>query len=360
MPILIGPVEQTVAVELVSPGSVTLAEEAQNPIRERMAENDDADVYEWTLASFADTIHRGGVALWAWSPTRRLAQLDGLCLEFWGTSESVVSIDDLFAKVNHEDRAGMMLDWAASESDPQPYSFDFRIGEGPDARWISARGVGGEAGKVRGWVQAIFLDVTRQKRAEEAEHLLTAELAHRVSNMFTVARSLTAIVGRGATSTPDFVEDLSKRFGVLHEATALATRAQAGENGAVPLRTLAQRILSPYLDGGNIEIEVEDAAVAAPGKVNDYAMILHELATNSTKYGALSGGGTLRVQGRVADGTLTLGWDEASPSSCTVASDGGGFGSRLLKQTVERSLGGRFTRTIDATGLRFEMRVPAA
>lgn len=272
----------------------------------------------------------------------------------------MVPIDELFAHVNPQDRPAMMLDWAASETDPQPYSFDFRIGDGPEARWISARGVGGEAGKVGEWVQAIFLDVTRQKRAEEAERLLTAELAHRVSNMFTVARSLTAIVARGATSTPDFADDLSKRFGVLHEATALATRAQVDDHGIVRLRTLAERILAPYLNGGNIGIDVADAAVAPPGKVNDYAMILHELATNSAKYGALSGGGMLKLSGRVVDGALTLAWLEETPSSGAVASDGGGFGSRLLRQTIERSLGGSFTHEIDASGLRFEMRVPAA
>lgn len=344
----------------VPPGAAAFAVEARDHPRECMSETHDPNGYVWTLASFTDTIHRGGVALWAWSPTRRLAQLDGLCQEFWETSDSIVPIDDLFARVNPEDRHTMMIDWAASETEPQPYSFDFRIGAGPAARWVSARGVGGEAGKVGDWVQAIFLDVTRQKRAEEAERLLTAELAHRVSNMFTVARSLTAIVARGATSTPDFAEDLSKRFGVLHEATALATRAQIGDQGIVRLRTLAERILSPYLNGGNIGIDIDDAAVAAPGTVNDYAMILHELATNSAKYGALSGGGTLTVTGRVTGDALTLAWVEESAPSGAVASDGGGFGSRLLRQTIERSLGGSFVREIGGTGLRFEMRVPAA
>lgn len=210
-----------------------------------MAEDTTPTDYEWTLENFTDTIHRGGVALWAWSPSRRLAQLDALCKEFWGTSKSVVPINDLFAKVNAEDRHGMMLDWNASATDPGPYSFDFRIGDGPDARWISARGVGGDAGQVGEWVQAIFLDITDRKRAEEAEHLLTAELEHRVSNMFTVARALTAIVAREAKSTPNFAEDLSRRFGVLHEATSLATRSHKHDLGDVRLQDLAERILSP-------------------------------------------------------------------------------------------------------------------
>lgn len=311
----------------------------------------------WTLANFTAAIHRGGVAMWAWSPTQRVARLDGLCREFWGVSESVVSIDELFARVNAEDRAEMVENWWASEREPQAYSFDFRIGDGAGARWISARGVGGEASRVGAWIQAIFLDVTYTKRAEEAERLLTAELAHRVSNMFAVARALTSIVARDAKSMPLFAEDLSRRFGVLHEATALATRSQHGDHGNVPMGTLAERILAPYRNGANIDVDIADAVVAPPGKVNDYAMIFHELATNSAKYGALSGGGKLTLRGRMEDGAARLTWEEgAAPSSATKA-EGTGFGSRLLKQTIERSLGGRFERTIDADGLRFEMVV---
>ncbi len=313
---------------------------------------------EWTLASFTGAIHRGGVGLWAWSPTRRLAQLDELCQEFWDAPQAIVGIDDLFERVHAEDRHGMTLDWLASASDPQPYSFDFRIGDGAEARWISARGVGGEAGRVGEWIQAIFVDISERKRAEDAERLLTAELAHRVSNMFTVARALTAIVAREATSTPKFAEDLSQRFGVLHEATALATRSQATDHGIVKLQHLAERVLSPYRRGAAIEIAIDQAAVADSDAVHHYAMIFHELATNSTKYGALSNDGDLRVQGRVEAGETRLTWDESAPAAKPSAASGTGFGSRLLKQTIERSLRGRFTRSIDDTGLHFEMSVP--
>ncbi|AWN52268.1 HWE histidine kinase domain-containing protein [Methylobacterium sp. 17Sr1-1] len=313
---------------------------------------------DWTLAQFSDTIHRGGVGLWAWSPERRLARLDGLCRAFWGTTEAVVPIDALFARVNAEDRDGMMHEWMASATDPQPYSFDFRIGEGAQARWISARGIGGNAGRVGEWLHAIFLDVTERRRAEEAERLLTAELAHRVSNMFTVARALTAIVARDATSAPTFAEDLSRRFGILHEATVLATRSHRLDQGDVRLGDLADRILAPYRDGADIALAIADDAVAAPDRVNDYAMIFHELATNSAKYGALSGGGSLRLRGDVADGHLRLTWDESSARAAAPKADGTGFGSRLLRQTIERSLGGRFERTIDADGLHFAMTVP--
>jgi two-component sensor histidine kinase len=176
--------------------------------------------------------------------------------------------------------------------------------------------------------------------------------------MFTVARALTSIVARDATSAALFAEDLSRRFGVLHEATVLATRAQQGESGNVSMGILAERILAPYRHGNNIEIDIDDAVVATQGKVNDYAMIFHELATNSAKYGALSGGGTLKVQGQMAADGMHVTWRERSAPSEVPKADGTGFGSRLLKQTIERSLGGRFERAIDGKGLRFAMVIP--
>jgi two-component sensor histidine kinase len=207
-------------------------------------------------------------------------------------------------------------------------------------------------------VQAIFLDITDRKRAEEAEHLLTAELEHRVSNMFTVARALTAIVAREAKSAPTFAEDLSRRCGILHEATTLATRSHKLDRGNVRLQDLAERILSPYCDGANIGISLDASATASPHQVNDYAMILHELVTHSAKYGALSGGGTLRVQGGIQGSDLRLTWEEGVAPLKVDKADGTGFGSRLLKQTIERSLRGTFTRIIDSSELRFGMVVP--
>jgi len=121
---------------------------------------------------------------------------------------------------------------------------------------------------------------------------------------------------------------------------------------------LAERILSPYRDGANIDVAIDAAATAAPGRVNDYAMIVHELATNSVKYGALSGGGTLRLKGSVDGPEMRLTWEEGVVPSKAERADGTGFGSRLPRQTIERSLRGRFERTIDGGGMHFGMVVP--
>ncbi len=77
------------------------------------------------------------------------------------------------------------------------------------------------------------------------------------------------------------------------------------------LATLADRILAPYPTVPTSR-SPSPTKRSRPGQVNDYAMIFHELATNSAKYGALSGGGSLSPRGDVADGHLRLTWDESS------------------------------------------------
>jgi two-component sensor histidine kinase len=315
----------------------------------------------WSLGDFTDTIHRGGVALWAWSPETRLAQLDSLCRKFWGMSESVVSIDALFERMHEDDREATIAAWFASAIDPTAYSFDFRIGTGDDVRWISARGVGGSEGRSGGWVQAIFLDITQHRRAEEAAQLVSNEMAHRLANMFAVARALTSIVAREASDVQEFANDLSGRFEVLHRATAMATGARGIASESIPLKTFLDQMLIPYdrMSGAEI-VTVEDGLSIPADDINNYAMIVHELATNSAKYGAYSGNGSLSVTAKNRDGNLEIRWREELRHDVVAPDSGTGFGSKMLRQTVTRGLRGTIERQLDARSLDVLISIPAA
>ena len=314
----------------------------------------------WSLGDFTDTIHRGGVALWAWSPETRLAQLDSLCRKFWGMNESVVSIDDLFERVHEDDRQGTITAWFASAVDPTPYSFDFRIGTGDTVRWVSARGVGGPEGRSGGWVQAIYLDVTQHRRAEEAAQLVSNEMAHRLANMFTVARALTAIVARQSSNVDEFASDLSGRFDVLHRATAMATGARGISSESIPLKTFLDQMLIPYDRMSGTEVVTVDDGLSIPADdVSNYAMIVHELATNSAKYGAYSGNGSLSVTATRRDNNLHIRWREELHHDVIARDSGTGFGSKMLQQTVTRGLRGTIERRLDARSLDVLISVPA-
>jgi two-component sensor histidine kinase len=103
-------------------------------------------------------------------------------------------------------------------------------------------------------------------------------------------------------------------------------------------------------------------AVAA---VQPIAMLLHELATNAAKHGALS-----RPEGRVdivwrldppgPDAALRLRWTEAGGPSLREKPRQRGFGSQLIEATVRGQLGGRVTFEWNESGLACELTVPAA
>jgi two-component sensor histidine kinase len=90
-------------------------------------------------------------------------------------------------------------------------------------------------------------------------------------------------------------------------------------------------------------------------------MALHELATNATKYGALSApAGRVGISWRTDTdvGLLRLRWEECGGPPVTAPPSRRGFGSRLVETTVEDQLGGRLVRRWAASGLVCDVEVP--
>jgi CheY-like chemotaxis protein len=102
------------------------------------------------------------------------------------------------------------------------------------------------------------------------------------------------------------------------------------------------------------------------------ALVLHELATNAAKHGALAGtGGRLAVGWRLGpEALLTLDWVETRPSDGSTdapsierarrSQPSGGFGSTLLGRVVEAQLGGTIDHVLGPEGLRCRIAVPLA
>ena len=115
--------------------------------------------------------------------------------------------------------------------------------------------------------------------------------------------------------------------------------------------------MEPYLDGASDISVANDPEVALlPGKATALGMILHELATNAMKYGALSvPAGREKVDWELAadeDGSSTvhLRWEESNGPE-TSPPDTTGFGTRLIMFSAERELGGRAELSYRPEGL---------
>ena len=323
---------------------------------------DDRLTEEWTLDAFIGTIHQGNVALWSWDPERRTARFDALGQRFWGVDGPDQSLDDLFLRMDERDRAQASAAWIASATRASPYEFDFRI-DANDAprRWISARGVGGEAGRKGGRVLAIFVDVTHQREAQETLQRVVGEMAHRIGNLFGVASSMTRLAAADAGSVPDLVGDVEKRFGALRSAFTFAVGDGTTPLDDTPLAHIAERLVSAYNQGTDrVRVDIPGDILIDGRRITDLAMILHELATNSVKYGSLGHGeGTVEVVGESDGETVRLRWTEAGGRPVEAIPEASGFGSRLIEHTVERSLGGAIERRIEDGHLVVSFRFSA-
>jgi two-component sensor histidine kinase len=190
----------------------------------------------------------------------------------------------------------------------------------------------------------IFLDVTGRKQAEEGHELLAGEMSHRVKNLLAIAAGLTQITSRTATSTEDMARELTQRLTALGRAHDLVRPLPNGQGSAALLGDLLSVLLAPYDDlgafSGRIRVAVERMGVGEAAATS-LAMVVHELATNSLKYGALSSdAGTLDVSTRGHGDCIDLVWMERGGPPVEEPPKAEGFGSKLVRRSVSRQLGG--------------------
>lgn len=314
----------------------------------------------WDLNAFMATIHEGRVALWSWHPEQRYAILDPLARRMWGDIEGARhTLDDLFARVHPEDRDRVQRLWFDSAVSEDAYEFDFRIGEGANARWISARGVGGASGRQGEEVLAVFVDVTSVRQANETRDRLIREMAHRTSNLFTVAQSMTRLSAAEAEDADALASDLERRFTGLAGAYRFAV-TQSGSLASAPLGQVAEQIMSPFAAEGAVSVDVPDLDLEGE-QITNIAVVLHELTTNALKYGALSQpGGTVSLSGELEDGCVHLSWRERGGPVLTAVPQTKGFGTRLLDHTVAAVFGGKISRSVQDGQLNVALTLDAS
>jgi two-component sensor histidine kinase len=215
---------------------------------------------------------------------------------------------------------------------------------GDEVRWISARGQGDDAGIVDRMMFGIFLDVTGRKQAEEGHELLAGEMSHRVKNLLAIASGLTAITSRSAATTADMARELTQRLTALGRAHDLVRPIPGKEGKAALLGDLLTVLLAPYDDmgafSGRIHVSVPRMGVGEAA-ATALALVIHELATNSLKYGALSAeAGTLDLSCAPPETNVILTWTERGGPPVTAPTNNGGFGSKLITRSLTAQLGG--------------------
>jgi two-component sensor histidine kinase len=299
----------------------------------------------WGTKNLRRAIKAAGVALWSWNvDTDRLALDDAAC-DLWGVGRSGdVTFEDLSAHIHPADRDRVRAAFAATRAISGDYEIDFRIMVGEEVRWISARGQGDDAEAADRVRFGVFLDVTGRKQAEEAHELLAGEMSHRVKNVLAVASGLTAITSRSTASTADMARELTQRLSALGRAHDLVRPLPGQEGRAALLGDLLSVLLAPYDDlgafSGRVRVSVPRMGVGEAAAAT-LAMVVHELATNSLKYGALSqAAGLLDVSCDAQDAEVVVVWTERGGPPVVAPAGPAGFGTKLVRRSMADQLGG--------------------
>ena len=257
--------------------------------------------------------------------------------------------------------------WRHSLETGEPYEIEYRLRRHDGVyRWTLGRAlpVRDRDGKIVRWV-GTCTDIDDQKRVAEQNEILSRELSHRIKNIFAVLNGLIGLSARQFPGVMDFARQLQGRIAALGRAHNFV-RPHGEESapivGPSTLRALLIDLLSPYpaLDEGRLTIEVDDLPVDDRG-ATPIGLVIHELATNAAKYGALSeSDGRVRLSSTVQDGTLRLTWEEQGGPLVSGAPANPGFGTRLTEMSVVRQLGGTIEREWRPEGLRVVIEIAAS
>lgn len=301
--------------------------------------------HTWRPENFRMAVEAAGVSLWAWNVDDDRFTMDERGFELWGISWSEsVTFEELSEHIHPADRDRVRAGFAATRAVLGPYETDFRIMIDTEVRWISARGQGQDVGIIGRTMFGIFLDVTGRKQAEEGHELLAGEMSHRVKNLLAIAAGLTEITSRSTATTTDMARELTQRLTALGRAHDLVRPLPGGQGQAALLGDLLSVLLAPYDDlgafSGRIRVAVERMGVGEAAATS-LALVVHELATNSLKYGALSAeAGTLDVSSTSKGEEISLIWMEQGGPPVGATPERVGFGSKLVDKSVSRQLGG--------------------
>ena len=264
-----------------------------------------------------------------------------------------------------QDRAWAL--WRQSLATGDPYQIEYRLRHADGTyRWVLGRAlpVYGDYGAITRWF-GTCTDIHVQKLALEEREVISQELSHRIKNIFAV---IAGLVGFAARARPEFAPaavDLRQRITALGRAHDFVRphSDQSRPNGQQDsLKDLLGELFEPYQQGPTPRIAVEGDDVAVDDRsATPLALLFHELATNATKYGALSAdGGRVFVTIAAGDDEVVIGWRETGGPPVEAAPQGKGFGSQLIEMSAVRQLGGTITREWHNDGLSMTINTPAA
>jgi PAS domain S-box-containing protein len=225
-------------------------------------------------------------------------------------------------------------------------------------RWwdVSVSTVRNEHGQISGFLST-SRDVSEARRAKEVAEIASAEMRHRLKNSYAMVAGLLSSLARGLPEREEFAAEVQTRLSALGAAqTLFASR----ENAPCELALLLPALLDPFGHGQCAVTSTVSADMSVEQGVADaLALVIGELAVNSSKHGALSSAGEIRVTADAHGPEIRLCWSERSDRPVAAHHRNGGQGLHLM-QRILKARHGEISLDWQEFGLDARIRVPAA
>jgi PAS domain S-box-containing protein len=263
------------------------------------------------------------------------------------------------ARIHPDDRARFKShSHQAGVDDLATVAFRFIRPDGPEV-WLekTSKPQFDATGRLVGF-KGLIRDITKRKRAEKRQELLSAELDHRVKNVLARVGAVVRHTRRRRATTDEFVKSLDGRIQSMAAAHALLSQSRWS---GVGLADLIRHQLAPYTTDANTTISGPEISLTS-AQTQAVAMVIHELVTNAAKHGALSG----------PDGRVSVSWDRAGADAAEILTItwrelGGGpirapvrsrYGASLIRDLIPHELGGTVELTFPPDGAVCRIQIP--
>ncbi len=308
-----------------------------------------------------EALAAGAVTAFEWDPRNGLSRRSENAAEILGFDpQQTFTAAQFLARVHPDDRACFQARIRGVCVDSPCYSVTFRFIR-PDGRkvWLeeTSRAEFDTTGRVMR-LKGLTRDITRRKQSEKRQHLLIAELDHRVKNVLARVAAVIKHTRRGSGTMDEFVSALDGRIQSIGAAHALLSQTHWS---GVSLTDLVRYQLAPYTTDANTTITGPEVMLTS-AQTQAIAMVIHELVTNAAKHGALSSpDGRVSVSwdrtGADTAAILTITWREfgSPPIAAPVPS---GYGSSLIHDLIPHELGGTVDLIFPSEGACCKIEIP--
>ncbi|MEP9361295.1 HWE histidine kinase domain-containing protein [Sphingomonas sp. KR3-1] len=196
-----------------------------------------------------------------------------------------------------------------------------------------------------------------RRQSTARQEMLIAELNHRVRNILGVIRGL---IRQSQPESPEVKEFVKLVDGRIHALARAHNQITDDHWGPAPLQALIEAEAAAFAaDRQSAIIAKGDPVLLNPQAYSTMALVVHELVTNSTKYGSLSGSGEVHIDwSRDHNGNLVFVWQEVGGPPVSPPKRKG-FGTTIVNRSVPYDLGGEASISYAVEGVRAEFCIPA-